>query len=79
MGRLSEAVDDHEDSIVVVAGRQISDPIQGHGALGLGRDRKRGQETVGSMSHHLISRTSITAPHVFGNRRSKSGPSVVLR
>ena len=42
VGRLREAVHDHEDSIVVVAGRQICDPVEGHAALGPRRDRKRG-------------------------------------
>ena len=42
VGRLSEAVHDHEDSIVVVAGRQICDPVEGHAAPGSRRDRKRG-------------------------------------
>ena len=40
--RLSETVHDHEDSIVVVAGRQVCDPVKGHAAPRPRRDRKRG-------------------------------------
>ena len=39
---LRQAVDHHQDGIVIVAGRQVCDPIEGHTAPWVGRDRKGG-------------------------------------
>ena len=39
---LRHAVDHHQDGIVVVVGRQVRDPIEGHTAPGVGRNRKGG-------------------------------------
>ena len=39
---LRQAVDHDQDGIVVVAGRQVCDPIEGHTAPGVGRNRKGG-------------------------------------
>ena len=39
---LRQAVDHHQNGIVVVAGRQVRDPIEGHTAPGVGRNREGG-------------------------------------
>ena len=63
---------------MVVAGRKIRDPIEGDTRPGPGRDRKRGQETERSTSHHLVARTRVAALHIALNCCSEPWPHVIL-
>ena len=73
-----EAIDDHEDCVVVVAWRQVRDPVRGHVAPKFIRDREGVQETVGRVAHHLVSLARITTAHVALDSCSEPRPLEVL-
>ena len=56
-----ESVDHHKDNIMIVTGRQIRDPVEGHAAPRPGRDRKKIQESVRRMPDHLVALAGVAA------------------
>ena len=65
----SKSVDHHENCVVVLAGRQVRNPVQGHTAPGLSGDRKGVQEAVGR----------VTTAHVALDSCCQTWPFEVLR
>ena len=73
-----ETIHDDKNSVMVVAGRKIRDPVEGDTGPGPRRNWERGQEAEWSMPYHLVAGTRVAAPDIAFHSCSESGPLVVL-
>ena len=67
---LVQAVHNDKNSFMVLARGKISDSIEGDTGPRPGRDRKGGNKSEGSMSHHLIAAARVTSPDIALHFRS---------
>ena len=61
---LRQAVYHHQNRVVIVAGRQVGDPVQRHREPGPGRDREGGEEAERRMADDLVALTGVAAADV---------------
>ena len=76
--QLRQPVHDDQDRIMVIAGRQVRDPVERNAALGFRGNRQRVQEPEGRVAHHLVPPARVTAAHVALDSCSKPCPLEVL-
>ena len=63
---------------MIVAGRHVRDPFEGHSALGVERDREGGEEAVWSMAHHYVALAGIAATHLALDSCRQARPLEIL-
>ena len=63
---------------MIVAGRQVGDPVQRHTKPGPGRDREGKQEAERRMAHNLVVLASVAAEDIALHCSRKARPLEVL-